>query len=173
VLAYVFFHRPGPGVDTQAYEGTLRGFHAALEGGSIRGFIRSASYAVGAGYADWYLVDDSAALDALNQAAMTGARTKAHDLAARMAADGVGKLLRLVSGESDLDAGHEVRFAKPIGMTYGDLFRNVEPWTALQGTSLWQRMMVLGPPPEFCLVSPAEVELPAYTQPEHWARRRV
>jgi hypothetical protein len=34
-------------------------------------------------------------------------------------------------------------------------------------------MMVLGPPPEFCLLSPAEVELPRELRPEVLRREAV
>jgi hypothetical protein len=83
-----------------------------------------------------------------------------------MAADGVGKLLNLAAGQQTTAAGFEVRFAKPAGMKYADLYARLEAWTALPGVSLWRRMMVLGPPPEFCLVTPAEVTLPAEMRPE-------
>jgi hypothetical protein len=73
----------------------------------------------------------------------------------------VGKLLSLASGRPSLEAGFEVRFAKPAGMTYVDLYAHLNTWTAAPGVSLWRRMMVLGPPPEFSIVTPSEIELPA------------
>jgi hypothetical protein len=173
LLAYVFHHRPAPSADRVAYEGLLRGFHAELQRGTIDGFIRSASYRVDDEYDDWYLVASSAALDELNRAAITGARATPHDAAARLAAGGFGKLLRLVAGEADLDARRETGFAKPAGMAYAELYRRLERSTELPGVSLWQRMMVLGPDPEFCLLSPADVELPSDLRPEGRSRRRV
>jgi hypothetical protein len=166
LLAYVFSHRPAPGVDAAGYEAALRRFHAALASAPAKGFVRSATYRIGDGYSDWYLVESSAALDWLNAAAISGTRTPAHDAAARMAVDGVGKLLSLVTGELAPGPGFEVRFAKPTGVSYTDLYARLQPWTSLPAVSLWRRMMVLGPPPEFCLVAPSALELPAEMRPE-------
>lgn len=167
MLAYVFSHRPRAGVDKTPYEEALRRFHAALASVPSSGFVRSATYRIGDGYSDWYLVESSAALDWLNAAATSGARTPAHNAAARMAVDSVGKLLSLVSGE--LPSGgpdFEVRFAKPASISYTDLYARLQPWTSLPAVGLWRRMMVLGPPPEFCLVAPPALELPAEMRPE-------
>ena len=166
MIAYVFSHRPAPEADLDAYEEALRSFHAALATTVPQGFVRSLSYRVGPAYADWYLLEDSSSLDPLNAAAVTGARQAPHDAAARLATDGVGKLLALAAGEVDLEALTETRFAKPRGMPYSELYRTLEPWTGEAGTSLWRRMMVLGPPPEFTLISPHPVELPAEMLPE-------
>jgi hypothetical protein len=149
-----------------AYEEALRRFHAALASAPSKGFVRSNTYRTGDGYSDWYLVESSAALDWLNASAVSGARTAAHDAAARMAVDGSGKLLTLAAGEPLYGPGFEVRFAKPASVTYVDLYARLEPWTRLPGASLWRRMMVLGPPPEFCLVVPSTVELPVELHPE-------
>jgi hypothetical protein len=166
VLAYVFFHRPAPGVDATAYETALRRFHASLTGESPPGFVRSSTYREGGGYADWYLVESSAALDALNEAAVTGARSASHDAVAHMSADGAGKLLTLVSGTAPADTGYEIRFSKPSGMGYTELYERVKPWTERAGVTLWRRMMVLGPPPEFCLLAPSEIQLPGEMKPQ-------
>jgi hypothetical protein len=173
VLAYVFSHRPGPGVDSDSYEEALRRFHGALANDRPAGFVSSASYATEAGYADWYLIESSAALDAINDAAVSGRRAGPHDAAARMAVDGVGKLLKLAEGEANLDAAFEIGFAKPKGMGYADLYASLRPFASRPGAGLWRRMMVLGPPPEFCLVTPERVELPPDMQPEVVARNRV
>ncbi len=166
MLAYVFSHRAAGGVSSTAYEESLRRFHAALTSAAPSGFVASTTFRIGDAYSDWYLLDNSAALDVLNMAAVTGERSPAHDAAAAMAADGVGKLLSLAAGDYSMAAGFEVRFAKPAGMNYVDLYARLQAWTALPGVSLWRRMMVLGPPPEFCLVTPSEVTLPAEMRPE-------
>jgi hypothetical protein len=160
VLAYVFAHRPAPGGDVAAYEDVLREFHQMLASSRLAGFVSSSTYRIGDGYSDWYLVESSAALDALNEAAVTGARAASHHAAARMAVDGVGKLLSLAGGQVAPAAAVEARFAKPPGMAYDDLYASLEPLTASAGCALWRRMMVLGPPPEFCLTCPARVDLP-------------
>lgn len=173
MLAYVFFHRAAPGVETPDYEAALRRFHAALAGEPPRGFIGSSTYRVGDMYADWYLVESSAALDALNEAAVSGARSASHDKAARMATDGAGKLLALVSGSASAGAGFEIRFSKPAGMGYPELYQRLKPWTDRADVTLWRRMMVLGPPPEFCLLAPSEIQLPAEMKPEVLRRESV
>lgn len=173
MLAYVFSHRPASGVDVAAYDEALRRFHAELSGSRLAGFVASTTYRHDGGYSDWYLVEDSAALDVLNDAAVSGTRTASHDAAARMAASGVGKLLRLAQGEPGLDALHEIGLSKPPGMSYRDLYSRLEPFTRRPGVALWRRMMVLGPPPEFCLVAREPVELPGELKPEPRARRQI
>src|ERR1700682_1221411 len=115
MLAYVFSHRPAPGVDAIVYEQALRRFHAALASAPSNGLVGSTTYRSGDVYSDWYLVESSAALDGLNAAAISGTRTPAHDAAARMAVDGSGKLLSLDSGELPQGPGFEIRCAKPAG----------------------------------------------------------
>jgi hypothetical protein len=166
LLAYVFFHRAGSGVDAAPYEAALRRFHAALGAEPPPGFIGSTTYRIGTGYADWYLVDNSAVLDRLNEAAVKGARSAPHDAVAHMASDGAGKLLMLRSGSARTEPGYEIRFSKPAGMGYSDLYERLKPWTDRAEVTLWRRMMVLGPAPEFCLVAPAAHDLPAEMRPE-------
>jgi hypothetical protein len=173
LLAYVFSHRPADGADLAAYQDSLRRFHAELAKAALTGFIDSATFAIGGGYSDWYLLENTAAMEALNIAAVSGSRAPAHDSAARMAVDGAGKLLSLASGEPSLDEGFEVRFGKPAGMPYKDLYARLESWSGAPGVSLWRRMMVLGPPPEFCLIAPSAVELPAEMHPEVLRRTRI
>jgi hypothetical protein len=173
VLAYVFSHRPADAAHVSAYEDSLKQFHEQLAIASIDGFIASATFAVGAGYSDWYLLESSSAMDALNAAAVSGPRAAAHDSAARMASDGVGKLLSLAVGSPSFAAGFEVRFGKPMGMPYADFYARMKPWVEEPGVSLWRRMMVLGPAPEFCLLTPENVELPAEMHPEALRRTPI
>ena len=49
-------------------------------------------------YEEWYLLDDSAAMDPLNEAAVSGACEEPHNRVAREAADGIGGLYRLREG---------------------------------------------------------------------------
>jgi len=60
----------------------------------------------------------------------------------------LGKLLNLHAGKYSEGPGFEVRFAKPKVMTYADLYARLQASTGLPGTSLWRRMMVLGPSPD-------------------------
>ena len=166
MLAYVFSHRPAAGVDVADYEAVLNRFHAALASGPPKGFLGSSTFRVGDRYSDWYLLESSAALDVLNQAAVSGVRMPAHDAAARLAVDSVGKLFSLAGGEVASGAGFEVQFSKPPGMAYADLYERVRPLVGRPGAGLWRRMLVLGPPPEFCLVATSAVELPREFRPE-------
>ena len=173
VLAYLFSHRPAAAVDIAGYEAALKRLHAALAEAGIPGFIASATFRGAGGYTDWYVLDDSASLDHLNDAAVSGDRTESHTFLARSAAEGVGKLLRLAEGELDIDARFEVRFSKPAGVPYDQLYETLRGWTRRPGVGLWRRMMVLGPAPEFALLCPERFELPAEMSPETTERRRV
>jgi hypothetical protein len=166
LLAYVFSHRAAKGVDIAVYEESLRQFHAALASAKPGGFLGSSTFRSGDQFSDWYVLESSTALDVLNAAAVSGARAPAHDASARMAADGVGKLFSLRAGQYFSGAGYEVRFAKPAGMAYTDLYARLQPLTAAPDISVWRRMMVLGPPPEFSIVTPSALELPPEMQPE-------
>jgi hypothetical protein len=173
LLAYVFFHRRGSGVEVPHYEAALRRFHAALSAEPAPGFISSTTYRIGNGYADWYLVDNSAALDRLNEAAVEGARSAPHDALAHMSADGAGKLLTLRSGNARIEPGFEIRFSKPVGLGYSELYERLKPWTDRAEVALWRRMLVLGPAPEFCLVAPSELDLPEEMRPEILRREPI
>jgi hypothetical protein len=173
LLAYVFSHRPADGVDTTKYEDSLREFHAALASAAPSGFITSNTFRTAEGFSDWYMVESSAALDVLNAAAVTGARTAVHDAAARMAAGGVGKLFMLQAGQYMRGAAFEVRFSKPAGTSYAGLYARLKALTVIPGVSLWRRMMVLGPPPEFSLLTPSDVTLPADMSPEVLLREPI
>jgi hypothetical protein len=173
-LAYVFSHRREPGADAGTYEEVLREFHAELARAKPAGFIGSTTYRFeDGGYSDWYLVEDSAALDVLNAAAVSGARSAPHDAAARMAGGGAGKLMSLAQGEADLGVLTEAGFAKPAGMAYADLYATLNSLTRRPGVALWRRMMVLGPPPEFCLVSREPLALPPMLEPEVRTRGQI
>ena len=104
MLAYVFRHWPVADVARGEYEARLVAFHEVLARAGVAGFRGSVVFRVSgapgmatgqAGYEDWYLVDGSAGLDPLNDAAVSGARSGPRDEAARLAADGHGSLYRL------------------------------------------------------------------------------
>jgi hypothetical protein len=170
MLAYVFWHWPQPGIDQGTYVTHLAGFHETLAANKPSGFqhsvvfrIRDASWlnTSGEAYEEWYLLDDSAAMDRLNEAAVSGACEEPHNRVAREAADGVGGLYRLRVGEEDLA---QSRFAawlsKPAGVSYSDFYAALQPLTSQPGVALWGRQMTLGPTTEFCLHSTTEIDLP-------------
>jgi hypothetical protein len=153
MLAYVFWHRPRLAVDRDAYEGAQRKFHARLE-------VPSASFRVdplpfgdgGAGYEDWYLVEDWHGLGELNAAAVDARRRPHHDLAAAMAGAGWGGIYALLRGEFSPPA--RVSWVdRPAGEAVDDFV------AAHNATAIWQRQMVLGPAPELCLSEPGGARL--------------
>lgn len=162
VLAYVFWHWRQPGADRDAYEAAQQTFHRALARAPSAGFVRSFSHAIagapwanagGEAYEDWYLVRDSAALDHLEEAAISAGRKAPHDLAAALAAGGTAGLYRLRLGAAPVSPRWAQWFTKPAGVSYGQLFAAVEPALASVGGSLWIRTMTLGPAPEFCVMA--------------------
>lgn len=170
MLAYVFWHWPRPDVPAAAYEAVQRRFHAALEAAPPPGFLGSrsvaiagASWAAGGGpaYEDWYFVEGSAALDPLNEAAVTASRQSAHDAAAAAADGGTAGLYLLRLGVAGDPPRTATWFVKPAGMSYGALFAMLGPLVDAEGAALWGRQMTLGPTPEFCLHTARPVRLPA------------
>ena len=147
-LAYVFWHQPRRGVEAAGYERGLLDFHARLADTPIQGTLGCRTVRVpatpwlnGPGYEDWYYVEDFTALGELNAGAIDEPHAAVHDAIATQAGFGAGGLYRLVSGQMDRAGAHHVWFPKP------DVLPDRE------GTALWQRQLVLGPAPEFCLVS--------------------
>ena len=156
VLAYLFWHWAAPGAEAARYADAIAAFHRALAAAPPPGFRGSRSFALEEApwgerpnlLEDWYLVDDFSALGALNEAAVSGVRREPHDAAARLAAGGAGGVyLRLSEAPSPIEQASW--FAKPAGMSYADLLARLPPGEA------WQRQMVLGPAPEFCLLGVA------------------
>jgi hypothetical protein len=171
MLAYVFWHWKQPTADAQQYEGWLRDFHAALAADPPQGFIRSFAYKLTAlpwdtrqqaAYEDWYLVSDSAALDGLNDAAISARRQAPHDTVAAAAAGGTAGLYRLRQGQLPTSPSRYAAWlAKPDGMAYPDFFELLRPLTGDGAARLWGRQMTLGPTTEFCLHSDEPLQPPA------------
>ncbi len=181
MLAYVFWHWPRPGIASDLYEQRQQAFHQELaERGptSLR-----ASYiwrVMGApwtptsvAYEDWYLLENSAGLDALNAAAVSDALRESHDAAASLAAGGFAALYTpaapRVGLEPSLEGGTEQWFAKPEGMRYSTLYSRLGP--QLEG--VWTRMMVLGPTPEFVLLGDDLHALPSEWRAQVTRRERI
>jgi hypothetical protein len=157
MLAYVFWHWPA---HEAGYEAALLAFHRALAAHPSVGFRGSRTARVVArpwlaasrAYEDWYFVDDFTALGALNDAAISGPRTAPHDAIAALPAGGAGALYGLVSGDVP-HPRHSAFRSKlsnvPYVAFYAGLPRDVQ---------VWQRKMVLGPSPEFCLLCDRPLE---------------
>lgn len=171
MLAYVFWHSPQSGINHETYVDHLTVFHDTLAANKPSGFQESVVFRVrGASwlntndeaYEEWYLLDDSAAMDRLNDAAVSGACEEPHNRVAREAADGIGGLYRLRTGGEDLaQAKFALWLSKPSGVSYKDFYATLQPLTSQEGTALWGRQMTLGPTTEFCIHSTNPIELPA------------
>jgi hypothetical protein len=79
------------------------------------------------GYEDWHLLEDSAALDRLNEAATTQARQLPHDRIAAMAANGIAGLYGLRGGAL-VDPAVAYWSSKPAGMSYPDFDLSMNPY---------------------------------------------
>src|SRR5215510_11080779 len=171
MLAYVFWHWPRPEIGRGQYLDHLSEFHRTLAANKPPGFQRSVVFRIhganwlktdGEAFEEWYLVDNSAALDPLNDAAVSGACEEPHNRVAREAADGTGGLYRLRAATADLaQAKCATWLSKPAGVSYKDFYAGLESLTSQPGVALWVRQMTLGPTTEFCIHSQTPVQLPA------------
>jgi len=175
MLAYVFWHWRQPTIEQQEYETDLLAFHRTLQTNKPDGFIRSAVFSINAApwlatdrlaYEEWYLLDDSSAMDRINHAAVNGPCEEPHNRVARHAAGGTGGLYRLRAGqEIHATAKFATWFQKPAGMSYKEFDVQMSPVVKDNGAALWARTMTLGPTTEFCLHSSAPITLPVEMPP--------
>jgi hypothetical protein len=182
MLAYVFWHWHRPEIERGSYLDHLADFHRTLAAHKPSGLQQSVVFRVqdanwlrteGEAFEEWYLLDDSAAMDKLNDAAVSGACEEPHNKVAREAADGVGGLYRLRAGQEDLtQAKFAIWLSKPDGVSYANFYAALQPLTSQPGIALWGRQMTLGPTTEFCIHSPASIELPeGYSGSSHRLHR--
>lgn len=174
MIAYVFWHWKQPTISAPDYEPVQRAFHDALEATPPRGFHWSQSFALsgcpwaadrGEAYEDRYLVDDFAALDLLDAAAVSASRKMPHDKAAALAAGGTAGIYQLSQGEPMRVPRHAAWFSKPSGVSYAALRGLLQPVVAQGEAAVWMRRMTLGPTPEFCIYSAEPLELPEPIEP--------
>jgi hypothetical protein len=168
VLAFLAWHRAAPGVERAAYEGALERFHRSLAHRRPSGFRGSASVRVeqvpwldGAVYEDWYVVEDWAALGVLEEAAVSRGHVSAHDAAASLTGMETAAVYRLLEGSADPGrASMAVWVSAARGHTRPALAQLLGDGIDPERDGLWQRCLVLGPAPEYCLlagVAPAGV----------------
>jgi hypothetical protein len=187
VLAYVFWHRPRDPSAVAVYEEALLGFHRSLARSLPVGTKASATFRVpelpwltktafetqggsldggAAGYEDWYLIEDFAALGVLNEAAVGRGHLTSHDQVANRLGSGAGGLYGLIEGEPSAEALGGATTAVWVGRPAGSkrhaldelLGDGMNPVVA----SLWRRQLVFGPAPEFCLLTS---EIPSGVSP--------
>jgi hypothetical protein len=163
MLAYVFWHRPAPEVESGIYEQALEHFHRSLARTPPEGFTGSACYHAaelpwldgGTAYEDWYFVENYTALGVLNEAAVGhGHHTPHDDLAHRFGA-GAGGLYGLIEGHSPQleEASLAVWVARSPGVQRRVLGELLGDGMDPRHASLWRRQLVLGPAPEYCLLA--------------------
>ncbi len=173
MLAYVFWHWPSADSAAAEYENLQRAFHTALAESAPSGFVGSTVFRVAGhapwlggtpAYADWYLVQNSAALDPLNVAAVSGVCEQPHAAVAHAMAAGAGSLFALRGDRADItSARHLACLTKPRPLPYDAFYASIPPTPA--AASLWRRQMVLGPTPEFALLTPTSTAIPETFQP--------
>jgi hypothetical protein len=146
IHAYVFWHQPQREISTQRYESRLRVFHQELSCHRPKGFRFSMAFAVvdapwlegRSGYEDWYVLQNSDAIDALEQAATSVQLFTSHRGIASISKWGSGALYRHLQGPHQLSGGSA-------------------QWTSRReevpsSCPIWQRRLAIGPAPEFCVV---------------------
>jgi hypothetical protein len=164
MLAYVFWHRPAAGVTVADYERDLIAFHRSLAHQPPSGLLSSAALRAselpwldggeGSGYEDWYLLESWGAVGVLEAAAVSRGHASAHDRAARHAGGGAGAIYRRVEGEGDPAAARSaVWVRRPNGQSDPTMADLLEDGMEAGDGALWRRCLVLGPAPEFCLLS--------------------
>ena len=167
VLAYLFWHAPADGAGGDGYVARLAAFHRALAAAPPPGFRGSWSVALerppwdGAPevrFEDWYLVEDWAALGALNDAAVQGPRKEPHDAVAGVAGAGRGGVYALHHGALDGPAAWAGWVVKPRGAPYPAF--EAQLGEAAGGGAVLRRQLVLGPAPEYVVLADGPRALP-------------
>jgi hypothetical protein len=162
MLAYVFWHRPAPGVAPEVYAAAITRFHRSIAARPPGGFVRSVSFHAPApnwlgdvpAFEDWYVVEDFAALGVLNEAAVGRGHLSAHDAAARQAGPGSGSIYRLLEGAATLEQARvAVWIEKPRGVEAPLLAALLGDGMDGEHAGLWQRQLALGPAPEYCVLA--------------------
>ncbi len=94
--------------------------------------------ATGPIYEDWYLVENFAALESLNEGAVSGKNRSPHDSIAQRARGGSGALYRLRAGEPHIaKVRMALWFSKPRGLPYSEFYADVRPEALDSGGGLW------------------------------------
>lgn len=171
--AYVFWHRPFPEIDRDAYEGALTAFHRGLVTRSCEGFQGSATYRISdtpwldrlPGYEDWNFVESSAAFDALNTIAVAPDMWDVHAGISSKTDVGHGGIYYHILGDADPKALMRTAWLKrPRGIRYEAQLKAIAD--QIKGpVSVWRKQMVLGPGFEFALLGDRRLELEL---PEGW-----
>lgn len=182
MIAYVFWHQKMELVSSKTYESALITFHRSLYNFGVRGYIGSQTFkiegaywmgATESGYEDWYLLEDSGVMDKINQAAISGSVKDPHNAAAHMATNLHAGLYVIKSPyPSFLNGKSATWFTKPKEMSLDQIINSHSDSNKRFG-DLWMRQMVLGPTPEYCIVSENRIDLPRNLYPVNVKRQPI
>lgn len=175
MLAFLAWHRPAPDVVREDYERALERFHRSLAHQPPSGFRGSASVRVeqvpwleGPVYEDWYVVEDWAALGVLEEAAVSRGHATSHAAAAALTGMETAAVYRLLEGSADPGRAPTAVWVSPArGHERPALAQLLADGIDPERDGLWQRCLVLGPAPEYCLLAG---ELPACVAPSRLAQ---
>jgi hypothetical protein len=165
----MFWHAPADGVDPVEYERKLLAFHNALSSDPSPGLSSSTCFSVqgaswlpmNVGYEDWYLLSDFDALGQLERASVSGSRASPHQAVASLAAWGTAGIYRpLTDVPASVEATTALWFNKPRGMSYATMTSRLTATEPDVSDRVWQRVLTLGPTPEFCLIGRGSDALP-------------
>jgi hypothetical protein len=174
MLAYVFWHWPQGDVPPDEYESSLIAFHERLRQSPSPGFRRSSTRRVegapwlpaGPAYEDWYLLDNTGALDALGAGVTSTPVDERHAPIAALAEGGAAGLYKpAIVAEHSGNGSTAHWFTKPARLSYAALYAALDHLEAGAGAGLWMRMFTLGPTPEFCLLRNRPLTLPSGWRP--------
>lgn len=108
----------------------------------------------------------TSALGALNDAAVAGDSRASHDSVAQDYLKGAGGVLKSIQGDLGLrDARLATWMEKPTGMSYQSFYEGLAKLAGDEKIDLWRRQLVLGPSPQFCMHSTAELRVPENFRP--------
>lgn len=166
--AYVFWHGRDASVSESDYRDRLLSFHARLAEAAPGGFLGSRVLRYDSlpwlpdgteAWEDWYFIHDTSVLDRLDEIAMSARLREPHDRVAKMAVKGTAGLYRLRFGDAKATPSHVYWVSKPAGESYDAFYDRVRA-LGENVLALWGRQMVLGPTPEFCIISSGSLDLP-------------
>lgn len=162
MLAWIFWHSRALQTVEAEYREALAHFHAHIAAAAPAGFLGSRVLRYDAVpwletpsevYENWYFVQNSAALDDLDAAAIAAFTHDAHARVVRLAGTAISGLYRLRAGSALVAPRSCSWLSKPRGVPY-EAFIDQLP----QAGAVWSRKMVLGPTPEFCVESETRSE---------------
>jgi hypothetical protein len=131
--------------------------------GSVSVRIEGAPWLEGVAYEDWYLLEDWSSLGVLEEAAVSRGHAGAHDAVATLVGSETAAVYRLLEGSADpAQAQVAVWVASAPGHERPELAQLLGDGIDPARDGLWQRCLVLGPGPGYCvLASSPEGEAPA------------